>query len=120
MIALSIELRRSYYSGLYSFIISTAHTECTNNHKQQCEIREPRNHITSQNVITWLNHKISLNMHQHNTYSSVSTQAIQRRVIFSDIYGYGGGVLLFILAFIYFTILIDQLCSLLLYFNIFL
>ena len=119
MIALSIELRRSYCSRLYSFIISTAHTERTNNHEQQCEIREPRNHTTSQEVITWLNHKISLNVHQHNTYCCVSTQAIQRRVIFSDIYRYGG-VLLFILAFIYFTILIDQLCSLLLYFNIFL
>ena len=108
MIALSIELRRSYFSRLYTFIISTAHTECTNNHEQQCEICEPRNHIASQDVITWLNHKISQNVHQHNTYSSVSTQPIQRRVIFSDIYGCGG-VLLFILDFIYFTIFIDQL-----------
>ena len=47
MIALNIELRRSYCSRLYSFIISTAHTERTNNHEQQCEIREPRNYITS-------------------------------------------------------------------------
>ena len=90
MIALSIELRRSYSSRLYSFIISTAHTECTNNHEQQCEIREPRNYITSQEVITWLNHKISLNVHKHDTYGSVSTQAIQRRVIFSDFRRYGG------------------------------
>ena len=50
-----------------------------------CEIREPRDHITSQDVITWLNHKISLNVHQHDTYCCVSTQTIQRRVIFSDI-----------------------------------
>lgn len=85
MIALSIELSRSYCPRLYTFIISTAHTECTNNHKQQCEIREPRNHITCQDVITWLNHKISLNVHQHNTYGCISTQAIQRRVIFPDI-----------------------------------
>lgn len=91
MIALSIELRRSYFSRLYTFIISTAHTECANNHEQQCEIREPRNYITSQEVITWLNHKISLNVHQNNAYCCVSTQAIQRRVIFSDIYGCGGG-----------------------------
>lgn len=90
MIALSIELRRSYSSRLYSFIISTAHTECTNNHEQQCEICEPRNHIASQYVITWLNHKISQNVHQHNTYSRVSTQAIQRRIIFSDFRRYGG------------------------------
>ena len=99
MIALNIELRRSYCPRLYTFIISTAHTECTNNHEQQCEICEPRNHIASQDVITWLNHKISLNVHQHDTYGSISTQAIQRRVIFSDIYGCGG-VLLFILDFI--------------------
>ena len=108
MIALSIELRRSYSSRLYSFIISTAHTECTYNHEQQCEIREPRNYITCQDVITWLNHKISLNVHQHDTYCCVSTQAVQRRVIFSDIYGCVGG-LLFILNLIYFTIFIDQL-----------
>ena len=95
MIALNIELRRSYCSRLYTFIISTAHTECANNHEQQCEICEPRNHIASQDVITWLNHKISLNVHQHDTYGSISTQAIQRRVIFSEIYGCGG-VLLFI------------------------
>lgn len=101
MIPLSIELRRSYCTRLYTFIITTAHTKCTINHEQQCKIREPRNHITSQDVITWLNHKISLNVHQHNTNSSVSTQPIQRRVIFSDIYGCGGGwVLLFILEFI--------------------
>ena len=86
MIALSIELRRSYCSRLYTFIISTAHTECANNHEQQCEIREPWYHITSQYVITWLNHKISLNVHQHDTYGSVSTQTIQRRVIFSCFY----------------------------------
>lgn len=90
MIALSIKLRRSYCSRLYTFIISTAHTECANNHEQQCEIREPRYHITSQYVITWLNHKISQNVHQHNTNSCISTQAIQRRVIFSDIRRCGG------------------------------
>lgn len=33
-IALSIKLRRSYCPRLYTFIISTAHTECTNNHEQ--------------------------------------------------------------------------------------
>ena len=99
MIALNIELRRSYCPRLYTFIISTAHTECANNHEQQCEICEPRNHISSQDVITWLNHKISLNVHQHDTYGSISTQAIQRRVIFSEIRWYGG-LLLFILDFI--------------------
>lgn len=90
MIALSIELHRSYLSQLYTFIISTAHTEYTNNHKQQCEIREPWYHITSQDVITWLNHKINLNVHQNNTYSSVSTQSIQRGVIFSYFCWCGG------------------------------
>ena len=73
MIALSIELRRSYCSRLDSLIISTAHTECTNNHEQQCEIREPRNHITSQDVNTRLNHKINLNVHKHYAYGCVST-----------------------------------------------
>ena len=91
MIALSIKLRRSYCSRLYTFIISTAHTECANNHEQQCEIREPWYHITSQDVITWLNHKISLDVHQHNTYSSVSTQPIQRRVISLTFADMGGG-----------------------------
>lgn len=95
----NIELLRSYCSRLYSLIISTAHTESTNNHEQLCEICEPRNHIASQDVITWLNHKISPNVHQHDAYGCVSTQTIQRRVIFSDIYGCGG-VLLFILDFI--------------------
>lgn len=73
MIALSIELRWSYCSRLYTFIISTAHTERTYNHEQQCEIREPRNHTTSQDVITWLNRKISPNVHQHNAYGCVGT-----------------------------------------------
>ena len=101
MIALSIELRRSYCSRLYTFIISTAHTECTNNHKQQCEIREPRNHTTSQDIITWLNHKISLNVHKHDTYCCVSTQTIQRRVIFSDIRRCGGGVSILLLIYLF-------------------
>ena len=109
MIPLSIELRRSYCSRLYTFIISTTHTECTNNHEQQCEIREPRNHITSQEVITWLNHKISLNVHKHDTYGSVSTQSIQRRVILSDIYGCVWGTIIAHFEFHYCTIFIDQL-----------
>lgn len=102
MIALSIELRWSYCSRLYSFIISTAHTKCTNNHEQQCEICEPWNHITSQDVITWLNHKISLTVHKHDTYCCVSTQTIQRRVIFSDIRRCGGvRILLLIYLFLF-------------------
>lgn len=102
MIALSIELSRSYCSRFDSFIITTAHTESTNNHEQQCEICEPRNHITSQDVITWLNHKISLNVHQHDTYGCVGTQTIQRRVIFSDIYGCGGYYYSFWISLLYY------------------
>lgn len=104
MIALSIKLCRSYSSRLYSFIISTAHTKCTNNHEQQCEICEPRYHITSQEVITRLNHKISLNVHKHDTYGSISTQAVQRRVIFSDLYEcvWGGYYSFWISLFYYF------------------
>ena len=90
VIPLGIKFGWSYRSRLHSLIITAAHGECTDNHKEQCKVGEPRNHVTRQNIHTWLDCHVSLYVHQHDAYGSVSTQAIQRRVIFSDIPRYGG------------------------------
>ena len=91
VIPLGIKLGRSYRSRLHSLIITTTHRECADYHKEQGEIGEPRYHLTSQEVITWLSSHISHYVHQHDSHSSIGTQTIQRRVIFSDILRYGGG-----------------------------